>query len=209
MAMLETGEEKIQQICDAIRKETLEPALRDAQVILDEAALKAENILTSAQAQAESMLAQARATIEQERNVFQSSLAQAVKQSLESLRQCIENKLFSEQLQEVIDKPASNPKVIADLINSIVKSIEKEGLATDISAQIAKNVPPQEVNQLLLEGVVKRLKNNSVDVGDFKGGAKVTLKGRNMTIDISDQALKELLSAYVRKDFRTLIFNTP
>jgi len=208
MATLEKGEEKIQQICDAIRKETLEPAQRDAQVILDEAQLKAENLLVDAQAQADSMIAQARALIDQEKNVFQSSMSQAVKQSLESLRQSIENKLFKEQLQETLEKPAANPKVIADLINSIVKAIEKEGLNTDLSATIAKNVPVQEVNQLLLEGVIKRLKNKSVEIGDFKGGAKVNLKGRNMTIDISDEALKELLSTYVRKDFRKLIFNS-
>lgn len=208
MKNLENGEEKIQQICDAIRKETLEPALRDAQKIIDEANLKAEKIIQDAQAKAESHTAEARRTIDQEKNVFQSSLSQAVKQSLESLRQDIETKLFNDQLQDILQKPASNPKVIADLINAIIKAIEKQGIETNLAAIIPASVPAKEVNELLLEEVVKRLRNKSVEVGNFAGGAQVKLTGKNMTIDISDTALKELLSNYVRKDFRKLILNS-
>ncbi len=208
MKNLESGEEKIQQICDAIRKETLEPALRDAQTIIDEANKKAEKIIQDAQAKGEEYMSQARRTIDQENNVFQSSLTQAVKQSLEALRQNIETKLFNDQLQEILQKPASNPKVIAELINAIIKAIEKQGIDTNLAAVIPASVPAKEVNELLLEEVVKKLRNKSVEIGNFAGGAQVKILGKNMTIDISDTALKELLSNYVRKDFRKLILNT-
>lgn len=208
MKSLESGEDKIQQICDAIRKETLEPALQDAKKILDDAKKNGDQIVTEAKKQAENILAQARQQVEQERNVFQSSLAQSVKQSLESLRQSIETKLFNDQIQTALDKESSNPKVVADLINAIVKSIEKSGLDSDLSAVIPKSVPAAEVNKLLLGEVINRLKNKSVEVGNFNGGAQVKVIGKRMTIDISDNALKELLSSYARKDFRNLIFNS-
>lgn len=208
MKNLETGEDKIQQICDAIRKETLEPALRDAQKTVDEAKAKADQIIAEAKKQAEKIIAQSREQVEQERNVFQSSLSQSTKQSLESLRQSIETKLFNDQIQTLIENNTSNPKVVADLINAIVKAIEKEGIDTQLSAVIPKNVPAAEVNKLLLAEVANRLKDKSVEVGNFAGGAQVKLVGKRMTIDISDAALKELLSSYVRKDFRNTIFNS-
>lgn len=208
MKSLDSGEDKIQQICDAIRKETLEPVLQESKNILENAKKNGEKIIADAKKQAESILAQARQQVEQERNVFQSSLAQSVKQSLESLRQNIESKLFNDQVQTVLEKESANPKVVADLINAIVKSIEKSGIDSDLSAVIPKNVPAAEVNKLLLSEVVNRLKDKGVEVGNFNGGAQVKVVGKRMTIDISDNALKELLSSYARKDFRNLIFNS-
>jgi V/A-type H+-transporting ATPase subunit E len=43
-------------------------------------------------------------------------------------------------------------------------------------------------------------------VGSFKGGAQLQWHDRKLTLDMSDDALKELLSTYVRKDFRKMLF---
>lgn len=207
METLEKGQDKIQKICDAIRKETIEPALRDAETILNDASKKRETIIKEAEKEAQGMLAIARKTIEQERGVFQSSLAQAMKQGLESLRQSIESKLFNEELESQIQQETANPKVIADLINTVIKAIEKEGIDADLSASIPKSISTGEINRLLIESVLKKLKEKSVTVGSFAGGAQVKLINRNMTIDITDAALKELLATYIRKDYRKLVFN--
>ena len=43
MRSLETGHDKIQKICDRLRRETLEPAEEQAQTILNEARKKSRN----------------------------------------------------------------------------------------------------------------------------------------------------------------------
>lgn len=207
MKSLEKGKDKIQQICDKLRRETLEPAKEEAQQILAEARRKAEEIRVEAEHQAEQLQKQARGQIEQERNVFYSSLQQAAKQTIEGLKQEIEHKLFNEELQNVLEKQLADPKIIAELINGIVAAIEKEGLATDLSAIIPRLISVDDINSLLLEGVRKRLKGKPLEIGHFAGGAQVKLLGKKMTIDLSDQAIKELLANYIRKDFRKLIFS--
>jgi V/A-type H+-transporting ATPase subunit E len=207
MKQLEKGQDKIDKICEILKKETLEPAQRQAQDIIDEALEKAERIVADADKQAERIIGQARLLTEQERNVFQSSLSQAAKQSVEALRQSVEHKLFNEELTKVVDETTADPKIIAKLIDCIVQAIGKEGVDTDLTAVIPKQVSAESVNRLLIEGILKRLKDQSVTVGTFAGGAQVKLLGKKMTIDISDKALKELLAGYVRKDFRKLIFN--
>ncbi len=203
---LEKGEEKIQKICDALRKETLEPAKQEAEELINEAKLRAEQIIAEARQESEKILAHARENVEQERNVFHSSLEQASRQSVEELRQEIEHRLFNDELEQLVSKQTKDPKVIGKLVDAIVKAIEKEGLKTDISVVIPNTVKPDEVNAVLGEGVLKKLKDGGVKIGGFSGGAQVKLLEKKMTIDITEQSLIDLLSKYLRKDFRQLLF---
>jgi V/A-type H+-transporting ATPase subunit E len=208
MKTLEKGQDKIQKICDKIRRETLEPAKEEAESIIVAAKKKAEEIVKEAEHHAEQLIKQAKVKIEQERTIFHSSLQQAAKQMLESLRQQIEVSFFNEELQSVLAKNLSHPQLIADLINSLVKAVEKEGIRTDFSAVIPRSVSPDDVTDLLLDSIKKRLQAAPLEIGHFAGGAQVKLVGRKMTLDLTDQALKELLANYVRKDFRQIVFGS-
>lgn len=206
MKTLEKGSDKIKKICDVLRHETLEPAKQEAQAIIEDAKARAAEIIAEAERQKQRIIDNAKVVIEQERNVFQSSLVQASKQSMEALRQIIEHKLFNDQLQALIDNSTSDPTIIAKLINTIVQAIEKEGLDVNLSAVVPRGVSVTEVNRLLLESVIKKLKEGGVTVGTFGGGLQVKLLNKKMTIDMTDAALKELVANYVRKDFRKLLF---
>lgn len=100
----------------------------------------------------------------------------------------------------------TDPKIVAEIINGIVRAIEKDGLATDLTAVVPRLVSPDDVSSLLFEGVRKRLKGKPLEVGGFAGGAQVKLHGKKLTIDLSDQAIKELIANYMQRDFRKLIF---
>lgn len=203
---LERADTRIQKICDALRHETLEPAKEEAARIIEAARKQAADIVKEGEKHAESLLAISRKTIEKERNVFNSTLEQASKQSLEELKQNIETKLFNSELDRLLSKELTNPEVISQLIGSMIQAIQKEGLSTDFSVIIPKVASAQELNQLLGKAVLEKVKEGTVTVGDFGGGVKLKLHDRKMTIDISDSALKELFSTYLRKDFRKLLF---
>lgn len=206
MKTLEKGQDKIQKIIEELRKDTLEPAQKEADRIIAEAHTRAQELLRAADKKAEDLLEQARQTIEQEQNIFQSSLSQGVKQSIEALRQEIEHRLFDDQLSESIKKETSNPAIIAKIVEVLVAAIQKDGVSADFTAIVPKQVSAQEVNAHLTKEVLQKLREHTVVVGSFGGGAKIKLNDRRLTIDISDTALKELLSRYVRKDFRHLVF---
>ncbi|MDP1836616.1 MAG: V-type ATP synthase subunit E [Chlamydiales bacterium] len=205
MKTLEKGGEKIQKICEALRTETLEPAKGDAKKIVEDAQAERERIIRQAEQEAKALIAQARKQVEQERRVFDTSLSQAAKQGIESFKQNIEHQLFNQQLAEMIEKSSATPKVVASLLEAIVTALKTDGLDADLEGVVAKNVNPAEVNALLAQGILEKLKSG-VRVGDFAGGAQVRVKDKKITIDISDQALGELLSGYLREDFRKLFF---
>jgi V/A-type H+-transporting ATPase subunit E len=206
MKGLESGKDKVKKICEVLKKETLEPAKREAEDILQQARLDAQKIIEDAQQKAEMIESEAKKEVERQKNVFQSSLSQACKQSIESLKQEVENHLFNKEMAQLVQKQSQDPKIIAQLITAVVEAIQKEGLETDISAYISSSVSARDVNALIASQILSKLKEKEVVIGSLHGGVAVKLYKENITLDISDVALKELVSQYVRKDFRELLF---
>jgi len=207
MEELETGKDKIKQICDLLRHETLEPAKNQAEKIIDAANQQAEKIIAEAKIQCEALLHEARAEIERERNVFYSSLTQAAKQGIDALKNEIEKQLFHVELEKVIGQKLAEPAVIAKLIDSLVKAIERDGVSADFSTIIPQQISTNDLNQYLLEQNFPRLKEG-VSLGEFSGGIKLKLNDKNITIDATDKAVVELLERYLRKDFRKWLFGS-
>lgn len=207
MKNLETGKDKIQKICDAIRSETLDPAKQEAREIVENAHLKAAEIVKEAESKALELKRDAEKEIDEKRKVFQSSLNLACRQGIETLKQKIEQQLFSKQLSEVVGKEMVRPDIIAELIQGFMRSLEEQGIEEDFEAVIPKGVTPRAINVLLADRVLDRLKGQSVSVGDFQGGVKLQMKGRDITIDISDAVVRELIANYIRRDLRDLVFN--
>lgn len=202
----ETGKDKVKKICDILRRETLDPAINEAEQIIHSAKERAEQIIASGQKESEKLKEDALKEIERHKNVFQSSLGQACKQAIEALKQGVEEKLFNQELGRVITKHTQDPKVLAELIGAVVKGIQKDGIEAALSVYVPAAVPARSVNMLLSHEIIEKLKEKSVLVGPLTGGIEVKLHQENITLDISDAALKELVANYIRKDFRELIF---
>ena len=208
MENLETGKDKIKKICDILKNETLQPAREEAQQIIEVAGQEAHQIIRDAEAKAEQILNEAKAKMEKEKDLFRSSMIQACRQGIEALKQDIENRLFNSELADWLQKNTADPEVGAKLVAALVQAIEKEGVSTDFSAKIPAEVPADKVNALLGKDIVDKLREKSVTVGEFIGGVQLKLHDRKLTLDLSDDALKELLGHYIRKDFRELLFQS-
>ncbi len=206
MKGLETGKDKIQKICDTIRKDTLEPAKQEAREVVENAHIQAKEIVRLAQKQAEESLKAVSLAIEEKKKVFEASLQMACRQGIESLKQKVEEELFHRELFDLVVKEMGDPNTVAALLNSFMKSMESQGIEEDFIAVIPKSVTPRSISALLTAGALERLKKGAITVGDFAGGAQIQLKGRQITMDISDAGLRELIARYIRRDFRELVF---
>lgn len=206
MKTLEKGQDKIKRIADELRHQTLEPAQKKAQETIENAQREAEEIIQNARTQADKLIASAKQTNEHERKVFLSAERQSFKQAFELLKQQVETKLFNEQLSVELEKAAGNPQVVAQLINAIVESIQKEGISSDISVSIPKKVDAKAVSLEIAKGVMERLKDGPIDMGNFAAGVQVKLKNRGMTLDITDKTLKEIVGRFVPPTFHNIIF---
>ncbi len=206
MKTLESGKDKIQKICETLKNETLAPARQEAGEIVENARLQHDAIIKKAHEEADQIIENAKAAIEQKKKAFLTSLQLSARQGLELLRQQIENQFFRQDLAELAKDTLSRPDVIAKLVNAIITAIDKEGVDADLSVYIAAQVKPEEVSRHLLATVLARLQEQKVFSGDFSGGAKIRMHGDKMTLDISDQALRDLLADFIRLEFRSQLF---
>lgn len=206
MKGLETGKDKIQKICDALKKETLEPAKQEAREVIENAHLQASEILAAAKKEAEERLAAAEKEILEKQRVFQSSLHLACRQGIELLKQKIEKELFNRELASMVTSEMADPKVIADLLISFMKAMEERGIEEDFAAIIPKQISPRAINTMLTSRILERLKDHTVTVGGFDGGVQIRMPNREITIDVSDKEVIGMIAQYIRKDFRDLIF---
>jgi V/A-type H+-transporting ATPase subunit E len=206
MKGLETGKDKVKKICDVLKRETLEPAKHEAEEIVAAARRHADEILADAHKESKKMAENAHQEIEKQKLIFQASMTQACRQTLEVLKEKIERKLFNPELSKLVTKPMQDPKLIAQLINAIVHALEKEGTQSDLSVVISSAIPARAVNELLASDVTQRLREKGVLLSSLGGGIEVKLLKDNITIDLSDETIKELVATYIRKDFREFIF---
>lgn len=206
MSNLASGKDKIQKICDSIRKETLEPVKQEAREIIENAHLQAAEIVKHAKETALKEKSQADLEIAEKQRLFEASLQLSCRQGIELLKQKIEQGIFVPSLSDLVAKETADPKIIVRLIESFMKSLEQKGVEEDFEVIIPKEISPRAINALLAQKILDRLKNKSVEVGDFHGGVQIRMKDRQITLDISDAALRELIAAYIRRDFRELVF---
>jgi V/A-type H+-transporting ATPase subunit E len=206
MKSLETGKDKIQKICDAIRKETLDPVKQEVSEIIENAHMKAAEIVREAEARAATLTSSSDSEMEEKKKLFQSSLALACRQGIESLKQKIEQELFNKELSQLVIKETSSENMIVKLIESFMRSLENQGIEEDFEAIIPKDISARSINTVLAKSILERLKQHTVELGDFRGGVKLRMEDRKITIDISDEVIKELVGNYIRRDFRDLIF---
>ena len=203
---MKTGKDKVKEICDILRQETLEPARAEAEKIVREAEKQAEQIVHKAKERSEYLLGEARGEIDEERRVFQSSLSLAAKQVVAGLKEEIEKKLFVGAIEDVAKEKTAKGDVIARFVEAMVVSATNTGLDGNLLAEIPATVSAKEVASALSTAVKNKLKKDPVTVKELQGGARLKVEDERLTLDMSDETVKELLAEYARDDFRSFIF---
>lgn len=208
MKGLETGKETVKRICEALKKETLEPAKKEAEETVAYARKEAETIVDHAKQEAKKILEEAKLEVEKQKAVFSASLSQACRQSVDKLKEEIEKHLFSPQLGKLVGEPLRDPKILVKALEAIVEAIQKDGINTDLIAYISSAVAPREVNELLSSHVITSLRDKGVLMSHIGGGVTVKIVKDHVTLELSDTTVKELLGEYIRKDFREFVFGS-
>lgn len=206
MTSLEKGNDKIDRICHILRQETIEPAKAEADHIINTAKDHAKTMINKAKQDIEQMMEHARAEIQKEKQLFEATLSQSSQQGLEYLKQALETQLFSGHVVQAVDNALEHPDLIAKMIESIIASIDKGGLSRDFSVILAKEFPKDMLKKYLSREMASRIGEKGFSLGEFHGGIQVKLHDKNITLDISDKSLKELLGKFLRPSFREILF---
>lgn len=206
MEALEKGKSKLGEICDILRKETLEPAQNDAKEIVESAKEESQKIIERAHAEAKQIIEEAHSKVEQERKLFENSMDLASKQSFDDLRQKVEQHLFGVELSQLSKDIMKENELIAKLIGALINAIEKEGLKTNLSLALSKSIRPEMISQYLALDMAEKLKKKELVIEQIESGAVIKIIDQKMRVEISEQSLKELMGTFLRDSFRKILF---
>ncbi len=206
MKKLESGQDQLQRICDLLRHDTLEPALAEARRIESEAQHAAQKLMDEANRKASEREAAARRQIQREQEVFQQNVTQSLKQAVALLRQEIEHSLFKSGLMAALKGPTSDAALMAKLVDAMVEALRRDGVDASLTLEVGKALPPQELVKALSPEVRRILESGKVQTASFPSGIAVTIAGEDVTLDMSDGAIREWLGRFLRKDFRDMLF---
>ena len=206
MEILDSGKDKVKKICETLKKQTLDPAKLEAKNIVDVALKEAEKIVKHAREEAKQILEDQKQRLAQEKKAFQSSLSFACKQSLEALKEEIEHHLFNKQVSTLFQHETHQDSLVAQFIEVVIKALEKEGINAPFDVYIPKVLSRQKIAQKLGSEILSKIEGSELHLADFHGGAKVRVKNRHMTVEITDESLKALFSRFIREEFRNLLF---
>jgi V/A-type H+-transporting ATPase subunit E len=202
---LETADSKVKEICEMLRKQTLEPAQNQAKKIVADAEKEAEEIIHKAKEEILFMKEKSKLELEKELRVHEGSIQLAIRQGISTLRQGIE-KVFARNLDNEIEAAMGKEDAVANAISVLLTLIEKEGLGANLSLLLPKHVDLSAICNRLKQDFAEKVKKSAILLDEIKGGAEIKLKDKKMSIELTDQALKELLASYVIPELREKIF---
>lgn len=206
MEALEKGKHKLGEICEILRKETLEPAQGQAQEIIESAKAEGHKIIEKAQEEAKQILKATQLKIEQENRLFQNSLELAAKQCFELLKQQVDNQLFSAEIEKISDNLLSDKEIMGKLVAAVVTAITKEGLEANLSIAVARHVDVETISAHLVGKIAERLKKGEIKLENIPHGASIKILDKKISVDISSQSLKDLFGSFLRDSFREILF---
>ncbi|MCH9632422.1 MAG: V-type proton ATPase subunit E [Chlamydiae bacterium] len=206
MDTLEKGKNKLGEICDILRKETLEPAQNEAHQIINSAKQESQKVIEQAKSEAKQLLEDAKAKIAKEQKLFESSMDLGSKQTFNQLREKIQKHLFNDQLAELTANMMGEGELVAKLISAIVNALEKDGLNSNLTIALANSIKAEDVSKTLVAQAAEKIKKGKISIESISSGAKVSIEDQKVSIDVSDQSLKELMGNFLRDSFREILF---
>ena len=197
--VLESGEDRVKELCEILRNDTIQPAKEEAAKIIREAKEEATHIIARANEDADDIMKNLKRDLEKMQSVSDASIELAIKQGISKLKQLVAE-MFNEELFNLADSMMNDTEVLTKVVDALVKALEKDGLGADLQLVLANGVSKDELIGKLALGVRSKLEKGGVKIGEFKSGVVVKVVDKKMAIEMTDKAVVELISSYVSDD---------
>ena len=203
MASSKKSTSGVQELITRLKGDGVKAGHDEAQRMIKEAQEKAVNIIDQARTEAKELLESTRTEIKVEKNAAKESLKVAIRDT----ELMLESKLkagFADHIKHLVSSELENKEFLKQLVLKIAGSScasipEEKGL----DLLVAK----EKLDPLVLEisGAVLR-KGIEIKASDTdNAGILIRMKGEDVEIDLSDNAITELLLKYLLPRYRAIL----
>jgi V/A-type H+-transporting ATPase subunit E len=204
----------VQALIDRIRDEGVQSALEEAARILTEAKAQAARIVSDAKAEAAAMKKEAKTAIETEREAAIEALRMAARDTELELRTAV-LAAFEEHVRRLVTDVTVDRSVLRDMIlvlaGRAAEDLIKDRKATVLVPERLADEAPPELEEFLrrtalaLSGDVLRNGIELIPSSKVRGGALVRLADDDLEIDLTDEALSEMMLKLLLPRYRKIL----
>jgi V/A-type H+-transporting ATPase subunit E len=204
----------VKKLIDRIRDEGVHSARAEADRILTEAKAQAARIVADAKAQAATIKKEAHAAMEREQTATIEALRIAARDTSLELRSATMS-AFEEHVRRLVTDVTTERFVLRDMILVLAgKAAEDliedkdalilvpDGLADEVSAELEEFL---RQSAAALSADVLRKGIELIPSNEVRGGARVRLVGEDLEIDLSDEALSEMMLKLLLPRYRKIL----
>jgi len=204
----------VKELIDRIRDEGVHSARAEADRILTEAKARAARIVTDAKAEAAAIKKEARAAMEREQTATIEALRIAARDTELELRAAIMSG-FEEHVRRLVTDVTTDGSVLRDMILVLSGRAADELLKDKDAVILVPDRLADEVSAELDEFLKRSAGALSADVlrqgielipsSEVQGGARVRLVGEDLEIDMSNEALSEMMLKLLLPRYRKIL----
>ncbi len=204
----------VKDLIDRIRDEGVRAARAEADRILAEAKAKAARTVADAKAKAAAIKKEAQAATEREQTASIEALRMAARDTGLELRSAVMS-AFEEHVRRLVTDVTTDGAVLRDMILVLAGRAaedfiqDKEAvilvpkrLADEVSVELDEFLRQSAVSfsaDLLRKGI------ELIPSSEFQGGARIRLVGEDLEIDLSDEALSEMMLKLLLPRYRKIL----
>lgn len=204
----------VQELIDRIRSEGVQSAQDEADRLLAQARAEAARMLAEATAEAAAMKRAAQEAIETERTAAIAALRIAARDTGLQLRTAVFS-AFEEHVRRLVTDVTTDGSVLRDLIMVLAGRAASEVLEGQDAVILIPGALSEEASVELeqflrnsaaaLSGQVLRQGIELIPSAEVRGGARVQLVGQDLEIDLSDEALSEMMLSLLLPRYRAIL----
>ncbi|KPK62432.1 MAG: ATP synthase subunit E [Gemmatimonas sp. SG8_38_2] len=204
----------VKELIDRIRDEGVQSARDKADRIISDAKAQAARIVADAKAEAAAAKKEARAAMEREQTATIEALRIAARDTGLELRSAILS-AFEEHVRRLVTDVTSEGSVLRDMILVLAGRAADEFIQDKDAAILIPSRLEEEVSQELEEFLKQSAVAFSADVlregvelipsNEVQGGARIRLVGEDLEIDLSDDALSEMMLKLLLPRYRKIL----
>jgi V/A-type H+-transporting ATPase subunit E len=215
----ETTASGVQELIDRLSQEGVAEGQRRAEEIAEEARRKADELLQTTKRQADALLKQAKEQSDQFRVAGEDALRMACRDALRDLGSRI-HEGFRNRLRELVQNEIHDPEMLKKMILEVTRHATPE----DAQHKTTILIPPDaiaddEVRQRMeagdedaltefVKGLIGEDLRSGFDVQlgrTSQTGLRVRVVDQNVEIDLTDEALTDLLARHLLPRFRAVL----
>lgn len=204
----------VKELIDRIRDEGVHSARAEADRILADAKAQAARIVADAKAEASKIVQEARSTMERDQTATLEALRIAARDTSLELRSALVS-AFEEHVRRLVTDVTTDGIVLRDLILVLAGRAAEDLIQNKEAAVLIPAPAAEEVSRELESFLRQSAAAISVDVlrdgielipsSKVRGGARVRLVGEDLEIDLSDEALSEMMLNLLLPRYRKIL----